>query len=55
LPSSASAVAIQLRAHTDQIDALRAGAGDGPVTIVYGARDTEHNDAVVIAELVRAP
>jgi uncharacterized protein YeaO (DUF488 family) len=25
------------------------------VTIVYGARDTEHNDAVVVAELVRAP
>jgi hypothetical protein len=24
------------------------------VTIVYAARDREHNDAVVIAELVRA-
>jgi uncharacterized protein YeaO (DUF488 family) len=45
----------ELRAHTDQIDALRARAGRGPVTIVYGARDTEHNDAVVIAELVCTP
>jgi hypothetical protein len=26
-----------------------------PLTIVYGTRDTEHNDAVVIAELVRSP
>ena len=45
----------ELRAHTDLIDALRARAGRGTVTIVYGARDTKHNDAVVIAELVGAP
>jgi uncharacterized protein YeaO (DUF488 family) len=45
----------ELRAHTEQIDALRARARRGPVTIVYGARDTEHNDAVVIAEVVGAP
>lgn len=45
----------ELLAHNDRIDELRARASHGPVTIVYGARDTEHNDAVVIAELVRAP
>jgi uncharacterized protein YeaO (DUF488 family) len=45
----------ELRDHADHIDELRARAARGPVTIVYGARDTEHNDAVVIAELVRAP
>jgi uncharacterized protein YeaO (DUF488 family) len=45
----------ELRAHTDQIDALRARAGRGPVTMVYAARDTKHNEAVVIAELLRAP
>jgi uncharacterized protein YeaO (DUF488 family) len=45
----------ELRAHTDKIDELRARAGRGTVTIVYGARDTKHNDAVVIAELVCAP
>ena len=45
----------ELRSHSDQIDELRARASHGPVTIVYGARDTEHNEAVVIAELVRGP
>src|SRR4051812_24366862 len=29
-------------------------AANGPVTILYAARDTEHNNAVVVAELVRA-
>jgi len=45
----------ELRGHIDQIDELRKRARHGPVTIVYGARDTEHNEAVVIAELVRGP
>lgn len=26
---------------------------DGPVTLIYGARDTEHNDAVVLADFLR--
>jgi uncharacterized protein YeaO (DUF488 family) len=45
----------ELRGHVNEIDELRERASHGRVTIVYGARDTEHNDAVVIAELVRAP
>jgi uncharacterized protein YeaO (DUF488 family) len=45
----------ELRGHIDRIDDLRVRASHGPVTIVYGARDTEHNDAVVVAELVRTP
>ena len=45
----------ELRGHADEIDEIRDRASHGPVTIVYGARDKEHNDAVVIAELVRAP
>ena len=45
----------ELRPHTDRIDEIRARASHGPVTIVYGARDTEHNDATVVAELVRGP
>ena len=45
----------ELRDHAHQIDALRLRASQGRVTIVFGARDTEHNDAVVVAELVRAP
>jgi uncharacterized protein YeaO (DUF488 family) len=27
---------------------------DGPVTLVYGARDEEHNQAVALAEFLRA-
>ena len=27
-------------------------AGRGPVTLVYSAKDTEHNNAVVLAELI---
>lgn len=32
------------------LDALLAEAGSGPLTLVYGARDTEHNNAVVLHE-----
>ena len=32
------------------LDALAAKARDGRVTLVYGARDREHNQAVVIAD-----
>jgi hypothetical protein len=28
------------------------GAREGTVTLVYGARDSEHNDAVVLAEIL---
>jgi uncharacterized protein YeaO (DUF488 family) len=42
----------ELAAHSEQVDELRRRARNGPVTIVYAARDTEHNNAVVLAELV---
>jgi hypothetical protein len=32
---------------------LRRWARDGILTLVYAARDTEHNDAVVLAEVLR--
>jgi uncharacterized protein YeaO (DUF488 family) len=32
---------------------LRRRARVGTVTLVYGARDAEHNDAVVLAEILR--
>lgn len=32
---------------------LRRRAREGTLTLVYGARDTEHNDAVVLAEILR--
>jgi uncharacterized protein YeaO (DUF488 family) len=43
----------ELHSQNDRLDELRERAAHGSVTIVYGARDTEHNDAVVLAELVR--
>ncbi len=43
----------ELSAHADRLAELRRSAGEGPLTIVYAARDREHNNAVVLAELVR--
>jgi len=34
------------------LDDLARTARDGTLTLVYGARDTEHNQAVVIAEVI---
>jgi beta-phosphoglucomutase family hydrolase len=45
----------ELRAHTDRLDDIRERARQGPLTLVYGAKDTEHNDAVVLAEVLRHP
>jgi uncharacterized protein YeaO (DUF488 family) len=35
------------------LDELRRLVAAGPVTLVYGARDREHNDAVVLAQILR--
>jgi uncharacterized protein YeaO (DUF488 family) len=43
----------ELNDHRERIEELRRRARTGPVTIVYAARDREHNNAVVLAELVR--
>jgi uncharacterized protein YeaO (DUF488 family) len=43
----------ELAKHAEEVDQLRARASDGPLTIVYGARDPEHNNATVLAELIR--
>ena len=47
----------ELKEHADLIGSLRQLARKGPVTLVYGARDTEHNDAVVLRQVLlgRAP
>lgn len=37
------------------LDQLRKLARGGRVTLVYAARDTAHNNAVVIAELIQDP
>jgi uncharacterized protein YeaO (DUF488 family) len=43
----------ELRAERPRIAELRRRAREGTVTLVHAARDTEHNDAVVLAEILR--
>ena len=43
----------ELAAQAPAMDKLRERATDGRLTIVYAARDREHNNAVVLAELLR--
>ncbi|HEU4630998.1 MAG TPA: DUF488 family protein [Gemmatimonadaceae bacterium] len=44
----------ELRPHADLVRRIAERAAHGPVTLVFGARDEAHNDAVVLAALVRA-
>jgi len=43
----------ELAAQEETLRELRRRARAGTLTLVYGARDSEHNDAVVLAELLR--
>jgi len=43
----------ELREQRPRLTALRRHARDGTLTLVYSAGDTEHNDAVVLAEVLR--
>ncbi len=43
----------ELAVHGDVLGKLRERASDGRLTILYAARDREHNNAAVVAELVR--
>jgi uncharacterized protein YeaO (DUF488 family) len=43
----------ELKAHDDRIDELCRRANAEPVTILYAARDREHNNAVVLADRIR--
>jgi uncharacterized protein YeaO (DUF488 family) len=44
----------ELAAQETKLRELRRRARAGTLTLVYGARDTEHNDAVVLAELLHS-
>jgi uncharacterized protein YeaO (DUF488 family) len=43
----------ELAAQSELVDELRRRAASGRVTVLYAARDREHNNAVVLAELLR--
>lgn len=43
----------ELAGHADEVEILRARAAEGTVTILYAARDREHNNGAVLGELLR--
>src|SRR3954452_1712591 len=43
----------ELRGRRRELAALRRRAREGTLTLVYSAHDREHNDAVVLAEILR--
>lgn len=45
----------ELAEHSELLDELRRRAEAQPLTILYAARDQEHNNGVVVAELLREP
>lgn len=38
----------ELKHHADQLELLRNKAKEGRVTLIYGARDQKHNEAIVL-------
>ena len=44
--------AAEIRDHADPLAELRAAARKGPITLVFGARDEFHNDAVVLRDVL---
>jgi uncharacterized protein YeaO (DUF488 family) len=43
----------ELASQPERLDELRRHAASGRVTLLYAARDQEHNNAVVLTELLR--
>jgi uncharacterized protein YeaO (DUF488 family) len=42
----------ELKQNPDQLALLKQAIAQGPATLVYGARDEQHNEAIVLQELV---
>jgi len=42
----------ELKHHPDQLKLLKSKAKEGTVTLIYGARDQEHNEALVLKEFL---
>ena len=42
----------ELKHHADQLKLLKSKAKEGTVTLIYGARDQEHNEALVLKEFL---
>lgn len=42
----------ELQTHQPLLDQIRALAAKGPVTLIYSARDEDHNDAIVLRDVL---
>ncbi|WP_327085161.1 DUF488 domain-containing protein [Nonomuraea sp. NBC_01738] len=49
-PEFARRYRAELDRHPDALEPIRKAAGKGPVTLLYAAKDTEHNQAVVLRD-----
>ena len=47
--------AVELRPHAELLESLRALARQGTITLVYGAHDEAHNNAVAMREFLLTP
>ena len=43
----------ELKHHADQLKVLQSKAKEGTVTLIYGARDQEHNEALVLKQFLQ--
>ncbi|MGA1983837.1 MAG: DUF488 domain-containing protein [Acidobacteriaceae bacterium] len=44
----------ELKQHSEQLALLKQQAAKGPVTLIYAARDQEHNEAVILQRLLKS-
>ena len=52
-PEFQARYAEELKSHAAQFAQLKQEAAKGPVTLLYAAKDEEHNEAVVLQKLLR--
>ena len=45
----------ELKSHQDEIELLRSKTREGPVTLIYSARNREQNHAVILKQIVGSP
>jgi len=43
---------LELKHHVEQLNLIKSKVKEGPVTLIYGARDREHNEAMVLREFL---
>jgi uncharacterized protein YeaO (DUF488 family) len=44
----------ELRKNSEPLSTLKHEAAKGPVTLIYGAKDQEHNEAVILQKLLKS-